>query len=295
MKTNNYIKEENCDGCNLCLVICPEKVIKNPEKKKYEFDQDKLHLCIKCGHCMAICPTKALHIEGLNYEKDFFELPKHTWDGESFHNFVASRRSVRVYKDKPVPLELLEKILEMISMAPMGFTPHKIEVTVVKDKANIEKAVPLMVKFYENMQKWMKNPAMRFIIKKNSGLEGFTAIKDHVIPKMKANLSLMKNSKEDIITRNAPAMLLFHAKPEAEVHSEDIFIELTYGLLAAHSLGLGAAAIDLIPPAIQRTEELRKMFAIPDKNEVLAAMILGYPKYHFRRGIKRKLANVTWI
>ena len=105
----------------------------------------------------------------------------------------------------------------------------------------------------------------------------------------------MKNSKEDIITRNTPAMLLFHAKPEAEVHSEDIFIELTYALLAAHSLGLGASAIDLIPPAIQRTEELRSMFAIPDKNEVLAAMIVGYPKYHFRRGIKRKLAKVTWI
>lgn len=31
---------------------------------------------------------------------------------------------------------------------------------------------------------------------------------------------------EDIITRRAPAMLIFHARREAETHTEDLFIEL---------------------------------------------------------------------
>jgi nitroreductase len=277
------------------MAICPERIIYQIEKKKYSFNQDKLHLCIKCGHCMAICPTKAVQVEGLSYEKDFFELPKVVWDTEAFNNFIAGRRSVRVYKDKPVPLESLEKIVDMITFAPMGFTPHKIEVTIVKNRISIEKALPLMVKFYEDMQKWMKNPAMKVIIRANAGLEGYKAIKNHVIPIMEKNLSLMNGTKEDIITRGAPAMILFHADRAAEVHTEDIFIALTYGLLSAHSVGLGAAAIDLIVAAVNRNKELRKMFKIPEKNEVKAAMILGYPKYHFRRGIKRELAKINWI
>jgi nitroreductase/NAD-dependent dihydropyrimidine dehydrogenase PreA subunit len=295
MRSNNFIKEEICDGCNLCMAVCPGKIIVQTEKKKYSFSPDKLHLCIKCGHCMAICPNKAIHVENLSYEKDFFELPKVVWDVEAFNKFISGRRSVRVYKDKPVPPELLEKIVELIALAPMGFTPHKIEVTVVKNRDTIEKALPFMVKFYEDMMTWMKNPVMKMMIRANAGLEGYTAIKNHVLPIMKTNLSLMKNSKEDIITRGAPAMILFHANRAAEVHTEDIFIALTYGLLSAHSIGLGAAAIDLIAPAVERNKKLREMFRIPEKNEVKAAMILGYPKYHFRRGIKRELAKVNWI
>jgi hypothetical protein len=53
--------------------------------------------------------------------------------------------------------------------------------------------------------------------------------------------------------------------------------------------------MDLIPPAIQNNQELRKMFSIPDNNNVVASMILGYPKYRYQRGIKRELKSVAWI
>jgi len=86
-------------------------------------------------------------------------------------------------------------------------------------------------------------------------------------------------------------MILFHAP----VHNEDIFIALSFGLLAAHSLGLGACAIGLIPPAINRNAELRKMFRIPEGNQVLASMVLYSPKFKYSRGILRSPAGLTWI
>jgi hypothetical protein len=58
---------------------------------------------------------------------------------------------------------------------------------------------------------------------------------------------------------------------------------------------LGAAAIGLIPAAVERNRDLRKLFQIPGENEVLASMIVGYPKLSFKRGIKRELARVSWI
>jgi len=105
----------------------------------------------------------------------------------------------------------------------------------------------------------------------------------------------LKMGVEDTIARFAPAMIVFHANRNAENYEADIYIALTYGFLAAHALGLGGSAIDLIPPAIQNSQKLRKMFSIPDTNIVAASMILGYPKYRYPRGITRELKSVAWI
>jgi hypothetical protein len=100
---------------------------------------------------------------------------------------------------------------------------------------------------------------------------------------------------EDTITRYAPAMIIFHANRDEENYEADIYIALTYGFLATHALGLGGSAMDIIPPTIERNRELRKMFLIPEKNRVVASMIVGYPKYKYKRGIKRDLKSVKWI
>ena len=108
-------------------------------------------------------------------------------------------------------------------------------------------------------------------------------------------LPFLKSGTEDAITRGAKAMILFHANKDSDNYKEDIYIALAYGLLKAHSLGIGATAIDLIPEAVNKVPELRKMFHIPDNNEVVASMILGYPKYQYKRAIKREFKSVKWI
>ena len=42
-------------------------------------------------------------------------------------------------------------------------------------------------------------------------------------------------------------------------------------------------------------EELQALFQIPDGHEVTACMVLGYPKYRFKRGIRREMAGVNWV
>jgi nitroreductase len=244
---------------------------------------------------MAICPTQSVIAPGLSYEKDFFDLPKSDVDSESFFNLISTRRAVRLYRKKPVPRDVLQKIVEAISLAPMGFPPHKVEITVVRRREDIERALPYMVKFYEDLQNWINNPIPRFFMKHKLTPEAFNTLKNHIVPMMKITLPDMKDGVEDIITRGAPSLFLFHANRAAENHSEDLFIDLTYGLLAAHALGLGATAISLVPPAVERIPELRNLFQIPKDNEVLGSMIVGYPRRRFKRGIRRQLANVSWI
>jgi hypothetical protein len=37
------------------------------------------------------------------------------------------------------------------------------------------------------------------------------------------------------------------------------------------------------------------MFKIPEENEVVASMILGYPKFKYKRAIQRQLKSITWL
>ena len=55
--------------------------------------------------------------------------------------------------------------------------------------------------------------------------------------------------------------------------------------------GLGATIIDLVAPAAEQNPELRRLFRIPENNEVLAAMVTGYPKYRFQKSIRRSSAE----
>lgn len=293
------INPDTCQLCGLCAAVCPlwipYLVTGDGAEKRYEIHQDRQTYCIKCGHCMAVCPTQSIQIDGLSYQEDFFKLPDRMPDGSLFFNMLASRRSIRAFKDKPVPPELLQYIVDAISLAPMGFTPHKIEVTIIQKRESIEKALPILQEMFEKLGRLMANPLMRTVLRRSMSYENFRSLQDHVLPGMKYRIPEMKNGKGDTFTRGAPVLFLFHANRLAPSHTHDAIIAMTYGLLAAHALGLGATALSLISQAVNRIAELKLLFEIPPEHEVVTSMIVGYPKTKYQRGIKRSLAAVHWI
>lgn len=62
--------EDACKGCELCVKVCPVKIIElNKEKingKGYSpanvIDQEK---CIACGSCAIMCPDSVIKVERL--------------------------------------------------------------------------------------------------------------------------------------------------------------------------------------------------------------------------------------
>jgi len=299
MQASNEINVDTCQGCGLCVSVCPASVphlVPGPAGRQVaELRAERLFACVVCGHCMAVCPTQSVRVAGLSYEDDFYALPDSPIDGQGWFDLLATRRSIRVFQDRPVEREAVVKILEAISLAPMGLPPHKVEVSVVQDRETIEQALPVMVEMYENLARWIKNPFMRFMIRRRAGRSGYRSLTGHVLPSMGYRLPDMRAGLGDTFTRGAPTLLLFHAHRDADNHTEDAFIALTYGLLAAHALGLGATAVSLVSGTVERSPELRQLFQIPEHNEVVASMILGYPKVRFKRGIRRELAGVHWV
>lgn len=299
MTIEMVIDHETCTKCGLCYEICPVQAFSWQKGEFPERNAARQEICMACGQCMAICPGKAVIIGQMDYERDFTPLDRETPDYPAFMSLAASRRSIRNFKDKSVPRDLLEKVVEAIALAPMGFPPHKTRLTVVQERSSIEQMLPLMIDFYEQMLGWYRNPVKRYFMKRDAGTEAFATIEGHLIPILQAKLPDMKKGVgkggRDEITRGAPALILLHAPRRAENHTQDANIALAYGLLAAHSLGLGATAISLIPPVVNHSSELKRILKLDDAEEVVASIIVGYPRYRFQRGIKRELAGVNWF
>lgn len=289
----NNINSDLCGKCKLCIEVCPCNIIEIDDNNKTYFIEERIPICLNCGQCMAVCNTKAITVSGLSYDNDFIDLPENNIDYKNFVDFLANRRSVRNFKDIAIPEEILNQILDSISYAPYGTEPNKMNITVVNDRKKIESVLPHIEKFIDNIVKWIENPVVYYMIKRRNDPEKFNTLINHLYPM--AKLGNYKLEFGDRITRNAPALIIFHAKRDAESHTDNSLIYATYTMLAAHSIGLGATMIGIVPAAINRVKEVRDIFQIPDENEAVMSVIIGYPKYKYRRTIKRKNRNIKWI
>ncbi|WXG47604.1 MAG: 4Fe-4S dicluster domain-containing protein [Candidatus Atabeyarchaeum deiterrae] len=60
-RTKHPVCDKNkCTACTLCVLYCPEGVIKVDKKNKFEVDLD---YCKGCGICVEVCPVKALEMK----------------------------------------------------------------------------------------------------------------------------------------------------------------------------------------------------------------------------------------
>jgi ferredoxin len=295
--TRQTVDAGACSGCGVCADVCPAhvyEVVEEAGRRRVRVAPLAAAACIRCAHCMAACPRDAVAVEGIA-PAALYPLPRERPDPEAFQRLLERRRSVRAFKDRPVARALLERIVAMVALAPMGYTPHKLDVTVVQRRETIAAALPGMMAVYDGLRRGWRIPPVRWLIRRALGPDGFRALAEHVLPTLAPRLAAMREGRFDSITRGAPAMLLFHAPPDAGNSSEDARIAAAWALLAAHALGLGATMLGLVPPAVERSPEVRRLFGIPAGHRVHTAVVVGHPRYRYLRGIRRALPAVRWV
>jgi len=168
---------------------------------------------------------------------------------------IRGRRSVRKYKDIPVPRQLLEEIMETACWAPSA----------------------------DNRQPWYF-----VVLTKPEDIQRLRATMEQVAEDIRPHLEEMFPRHPSIVREtalflrslgNAPVYVLAFLQKEFEVRDsmvESVAAAIQNLLLAAHEKGLGACWVNAATgtgygPAI------REMFA-PDKGEFLSLVALGYPE-----------------
>jgi nitroreductase len=176
---------------------------------------------------------------------------------------------VRSYSDKPVSDENIKELIKAGFHAANGMNLQKLRFSVVTNRKKLQE--------YSNRGKELYLGYMKAAGHENAGLE--------------ANL---RNEGYNIFY-DAPAAIFIYAAPGILTGTEDASLAAGNIMLAASSLGLGTCWIGLAA-GLGNDEGFLKDNSIPKDHEMLAAIILGYPKNNLRECSKRSDPQIfNWI
>ena len=281
---------EKCTLCGLCQMACPMGILE-PGEKTMKFTNDAGEFCIRCGHCIAACPQDAVRIEGLDASQ-FPPLTGETIGYEQLQNLLLSRRSVRLFKDKPVEKEMVDRILAAVATAPSGENAGPCPVCVINGREKTAPMILPIMKFYRRIHRGMKGRVSRLMFRLMMGKDKYEAM-GGFMPTMGRMFEYYDRTGGNVITWGAPLLLIFHAPRNSISCEKDAVISCTYAMLAAHAQGLGTTMIGMVPPFVDRNRDARRCLRIPDENTAVLSLIAGHPKMKFSRGIRRQVV-VQW-
>ncbi len=286
----HIVNRETCRGDGICAEICPEDVLIMRDGMAVTIDE-RADDCILCGQCVAVCPNEAISMPKLP-NKDFHELKMPSFGYDEFLGFLHYRRSVRRFRNRRVPDDVRDKILEAAATAPMGFPPHSTKVLIIDTRDEMEYLLKETVKSYAATVKAFSNPIGRLMVRLAAGADDYAMLKDKIVDTAAyANREYTRDGTDRYMYR-APMIMFFHASRRAMSYVESAHLVCHHAMLAAVSLGLGTTILGLVPPVIDRSKALRARYGIPGENKVITSLILGYPKYRYRKGIRRDLAGI---
>lgn len=247
-----------------------------------------------CGHCTAVCPGDAIRVEGLDFDAFKPVRPLEITE-DSLLTLMEQRRSVRRYKDRPVPREILNRIIEGSHRAPTGTGRQTTGVIVIDKPETLEVLSKLLHELYQGLDKALGSPIGRFFIKRRVGHEIFRTLQDFVIPGMRWYLKWKKEGRGDEILRDCKALMLFHSPILEPMGEKNCTISAFHAIFMAEALGVGSCFNDLVPPACNRSPEIRKFLGLPEGREVHSSLTLGFAKYKYRKVVPRRLAEVRYL
>ena len=245
-----------CIGCGQCKRDCPVHNIALENKKAVIRSQD----CIKCGHCVAICPKAAVSMSGFAEPPVEIQEPM-VLDPELLLRAIRARRSMRRFIDRPVPPAVITQIVEAGRFTPTGENAQNVSYIVLqKDRKSYEK---LAVRAFRRMlpvARLFRSDARRIAI------------------------------DDDFFFKKAPAVILVVCRDKVNGALAASNMELM-----AEACGLGVLYSGFFALAANTSRALRKALGLARGDQVVSALVLGYPGVTYRRTAQKETAAVRYL
>ncbi len=268
------IDETTCKKDGICARECPNRIIELEAGGYPQIPSFAETSCTACGHCVAVCPQGALSHAKVPVGDCSAIDEKLDIDAARAEQFLRSRRSVRLYEDKPVEKEKIQRLIEISRYAPTATNSQTVEWLVVTDKTLLKETARLTA---ESTRKFLNdNPN---------------------IAAAAPYLSLIVTNWDlgyDSVLRNAPVLVVASAPKEAMNGMVDLSLALCYMTLMAPTIGLGTCWAGLVQRALLAVPSLKEMLGVPAAHPHHYPVMLGYTKAKYYRLPERKLPKITF-
>lgn len=284
------IDAEACTGCSICATICKVGALDMKDGKAVPA-KNPYFGCFGCGQCAALCPARAIAIEGRTLTpEDLLPLPDLTQKAtpEQLSVLMETRRSVRDFTSQPVSEDVLQRIIDAASTAPMGIPPTDVELLVLDSKDKVARFGDDIIAASRKALPFLR--ASRPIAGLFSDSFERAVMKDFVVPLLKM-LVQAHNQGVDYLFYGAPMGILFHGRT---LDPADTTIAATYAMLAAEAEGLGSCMIGTVMPVLERApKEIKERWGIDPRTRNGLMLIFGYPRFTYHNTIRRSFAKVN--
>lgn len=263
------VNQSKCLRCSICVECCPSCILSMGENgPECNFDRG----CMSCGQCVAICPVGALDNKYTPLaEQRPVTMP--ILDSDTAYEFLRMRRSVRNFKAAVPTEEELTKLLDVCRYAPTAGNSQGMYYIVIRDQEKI-KAIA------DTVADWME-----------AEVEAGTENKRYFMTVLRA----YRERGQDIIARRAPCLIFATARRLNITGVSNCEQSWAYAELFAPTLGLGTTIAGFIQSCgIAGYKPLLEIVGVPAKHKLVGTLMVGYPKYKFKRMPERQHLKVEF-
>ena len=290
-KVTTVIDAEKCNGCELCVKVCPSETISMQEGKARVTGDRSL----QCGHCVAVCPVDAVRVDAIDERSlsfNSFDL-KNQWlphgepDTARLVQLMASRRSCRNYTEQTVDRSVLQDLVKIGTTAPSGTNCQNWTFTILPDRAAVNELGQRIASFFKKINRL----AEKHMIRKTLRLVGKPALDNYYrehYQSVKEGLKEYELSGRDLLFHSAPTVIIVATRPGGSCPFEDALLATQNILLGAHSMGLGTCLIGFAVDAIKNDAGIQRFLTIPQEETVCSVIAVGYPEEEYKGLAGRK-------
>ncbi len=263
--------KETCTKCGACIAACAGSIIIPEKDGSPRLFPGADQFCMRCGHCVGVCPTDSV----IHQEMPLEQCPpidkKLDVSFEQVSQLIKSRRSIREFQDKPVPREVIERVIDVARYAPTGHNEQDVQWLVIDNPEELKKITAIGVDWFRSMAEGNAPWAME----------------------MQAILR-MHEIGINIFLRNAPAVVCTFAETNSPIAAIDGVIAMSYFDLAAKAAGLGCCWNGYLQMASHSFPAMVKALALPKGLKIYGTLMVGYPAFKYQRMPPRKPARISY-
>lgn len=283
-------------------------------------------VCIACHNCQAVCPQEALvfpHFYRVNegrfaYDMDYpeaglgfpnpLQLEKPVSLSEiddkltGVEKVLYRRRSVRVYQDRPVPREIISRVIEAGRFAPSAGNCQGWKFVVVTDRQFLKDLSDSSMKFLGIFTKLYQGKGAGFsMLKKALAFLKPNAIDQRPMAAIQGTLAPRFGEGMANCLFNAP-VAIFLLKHSMHISEPELGMGILAQnmVLAAHSLGLGTCYVGFVANALNLDPITKIRFGKRlglkwPYNSVSIVITMGYPAVQVDKPVDREFPRIMWV